>query len=526
MPHITTAMERSLRRGLGDYFFGSFLGRRAITDDVNNVKNSFSSWDNCMQASYCKWPVIAIIIVGGLILFSILWCAIRCLCCGMSCCCTCFSFLKCCDCCGCCGGCCDGKKDRKMKYLDEEHSRNIGGGYAPNQGYQAPAPMMNGGLITSRDPIPDSVPKFAQFEVGKNGLYTEPKPAGVSEDALPPMPSWDSASKKHVEDESAVEMKSLAPAAGQNVPLMAGTASPARNLSPGPANEYNSQPGQAIGGNGYMGIGDRSPGLPQDGLNNMGYRGSPGPGMQGQRPGYGPPTPMAMGAQGRGYGPQDPYGNGGPQPQGYYPNNGQRPMPQRQFSNESSRALVPVRQYSDNSYDEYQAPPSRGPQPGPYDNYQTPPQRGPSRGPQPQRSYDDYQNNAPPPRGPSRGPTPGHPYDNYQNNPPPPRGPSRGPVVISPGPINNAGFDFGYGDQQQQQAPPPQHQGSRDNYGGGGAPVSPYGVASPPVEKPAYPGYKPYTPPPQQALGGIPESLSAGGGRGRPPPQVWDPVHQ
>lgn len=28
---------------------------RDITSDVNGVKTTYSSWDTCMQKSYCKW---------------------------------------------------------------------------------------------------------------------------------------------------------------------------------------------------------------------------------------------------------------------------------------------------------------------------------------------------------------------------------------------------------------------------------------------------------------------------------------
>jgi len=54
MPHITTAMQWSRRRGVGDIVVDSLLGKRAITDSVNSVKTTFSSWDNCMKESYCK----------------------------------------------------------------------------------------------------------------------------------------------------------------------------------------------------------------------------------------------------------------------------------------------------------------------------------------------------------------------------------------------------------------------------------------------------------------------------------------
>lgn len=55
MPHIDTAMARSLQRGVGSYVLDGLLNPRgSITDDVNGVKTTFSSWDNCMQKSYCK----------------------------------------------------------------------------------------------------------------------------------------------------------------------------------------------------------------------------------------------------------------------------------------------------------------------------------------------------------------------------------------------------------------------------------------------------------------------------------------
>lgn len=54
MPHITTSMQGSIRRGVGEILFDSLLGKRGIADEVSNVKDSFSSWDKCMEATYCK----------------------------------------------------------------------------------------------------------------------------------------------------------------------------------------------------------------------------------------------------------------------------------------------------------------------------------------------------------------------------------------------------------------------------------------------------------------------------------------
>lgn len=54
MPYINTAMERSLQRSVGSYVLDTVLGPRGITDEVNGVKTTFSSWDGCMAKTYCK----------------------------------------------------------------------------------------------------------------------------------------------------------------------------------------------------------------------------------------------------------------------------------------------------------------------------------------------------------------------------------------------------------------------------------------------------------------------------------------
>jgi hypothetical protein len=67
MPHIGAVMERSLAEPQG---FGEALrnlvarsvvaamtkptDKRGISDSITDVKTAFSSWDNCMQAVYCK----------------------------------------------------------------------------------------------------------------------------------------------------------------------------------------------------------------------------------------------------------------------------------------------------------------------------------------------------------------------------------------------------------------------------------------------------------------------------------------
>ncbi|KAI9048351.1 hypothetical protein LZ554_008143 [Drepanopeziza brunnea f. sp. 'monogermtubi'] len=577
MPHITTAMHNSVRRRLGEAMVNSLLGR-SITQDVTN---SFSSWDSCMNADYCKWPVIAGIVIASLIVLSILTCIGRVCCCGASCCCACFSFLSCCDC---CGDSCAGKKSKPHKHLDDPFTN----GHAAHRGYQAPPPMMGGALpppltapasghaagtlmpLASRRPEP---PQYAQFEVGKNGLYVEPKTVELHEDALPPMPSWDGAAKKHVEDEkNAVELQLLEPASGQKMSLAADAATAGTSGPPSPMEGL----GNRAGKNGYMGIAGDNYGQQNRSAYSVRHA-SPGPGMAGQgRGGYGgnPPggydghgqargfgqdqygqsTPGGYEAQGRGYDtlPQEGYadGNGfgaaaaagyGPRnpPLRQYANNqystNGRPPPNRQYTGDSSRVMTPGRQYSDQSYgsDNFaQNVPPRGPSRGPDPNggfNNGPIPRGPSRGPGPNDGY----NNNPIPRGPSRGPSPNDAY----NHAPLPRGPSRGP---SGGPVNNgapapnhnSGFDFGIGSTRpspppQQRFPPPHQpsfaaelpahdvqQGYFDNAGTTAR-------RTPPPLETAYPGYRPYAP--ANKGQGTPSALTPGG---REEPERWDPVRQ
>lgn len=314
------------------------------------------------KANVYRWPVIAGIIVGGLILFSVIACAIRCCCCGMSCCCTCFSFLKCCDC---CGGACDGKKDKPHKHLDDPHAHHNypAPTFAPTSGYQAPSamPMMGGGLAAK-----PAAPQYAQFEVGSNGLAVTPKP--LSEDALPPMPSWETATKKHVEteeDKNAVELSNLTPTNGQNVPLMAGgvaaghsmPASP--NFDPSP-NAYGGR-GQANAG--YMGVGAADQYGQSQSTFNTGY----GAQTTGSTRGYASSPP------------QDAYGQNTNFVAAAVPGGYQRPQRQntgdRQYQNQNMNQYPPQqnqysgnprhldRQYSDHPENHNQAPrdPSRGP---------------------------------------------------------------------------------------------------------------------------------------------------------------------
>jgi hypothetical protein len=127
-----------------------------------------------MTKTLCRWPVIAAIIIASLIVLSIIWCLARCLCCGASCCCSC---LRCLDC---------FTPNRHGRQREPRHQDD----YTPmpiNQGFQPiPSPM-----IYNNQP-----PQFATFD----------SPSGrIHEDSLPAMPSWDTAQKRRVEDESAVQ---------------------------------------------------------------------------------------------------------------------------------------------------------------------------------------------------------------------------------------------------------------------------------------------------------------------------------
>ncbi|KIW09290.1 uncharacterized protein PV09_00207 [Verruconis gallopava] len=234
----------------------------SAVDAVNNVKNTFSSWDSCMSKAYCKWPVIAGIIIGSLILLSVLVCIGRCICCGAECACCCFR---------CCAGCCGSRRrDRGHKQLDPVAPTPYGSRGASG------LPMYNSQYRSAPPPIyqNNTVPQTATFE-GK-----------VHEDSLPAMPSWENATERRVEVIEDVkqpieshEMEKLSPT-GQKSP------------TPVPGYAAPSQPASAMAiGNGPhspYAADERDPflqGGQSTGVTHDGYRGaSPGPG---QAVGYG-----------------------------------------------------------------------------------------------------------------------------------------------------------------------------------------------------------------------------------------------
>ncbi|KAI9847339.1 MAG: hypothetical protein M1830_007362 [Pleopsidium flavum] len=246
--------------------------RRDALSSVEGVPATFSSWNNCMSKAYCKWPAIIGIIIGAVIVFSLIWCLVRCLCCGMSCCCSCFS---------CCESCCPSGRHKSHRHLDQQPSSFPPASY---HGYQ-PAPP----------PPTYEPPRFAQFDVGRNGK--------INDDALPPMPSWETANQRKVPEqlrEEELEMGRLDPVAAQRAPMLANIAPPPRigyaeaDSSPVHA-PYQHQPG-------FQG-GDL--GRPYGQEHSLGAY-----------TGYARPAPSVQGPNGTAFGGPHTYG-GSPQPQDF-----------------------------------------------------------------------------------------------------------------------------------------------------------------------------------------------------------------
>ncbi|KAJ3551541.1 hypothetical protein NPX13_g11336 [Xylaria arbuscula] len=240
MPHIGVTMERSLQNGgsWGTAFAdllsrsaAAALGRRqsidGISNDISDAATAFSSWDNCFQASICKYV--------NLTLKPQLYPPAK----------------------------TNPYRWPRSKYLDEPF-------VPPNhdQAYRSQAPM-HSGFESAKPSMPSapSVPQYAEFDTGNK----------KDADALPAMPSWeDASSKKVLIEEEYVEMEPLKkkdplPNSSQmNVANMPSSTSP-RAVSPyGP-------PAGTGGSNGYMTAGrnEASPyGMNQQGYNdydNQGY---------------------------------------------------------------------------------------------------------------------------------------------------------------------------------------------------------------------------------------------------------------
>ncbi|KAF7570631.1 Med15 multi-domain protein [Pyrenophora tritici-repentis] len=178
----------------------------ARQNPLDDVKTTFSSWDSCMSKTYCKWPVIVGIIIGGLILFSVIACIARCICCGAELACCCF---KCCTCCCPSGGSRGHKRvksDPAAPY-PQPYGAPPPNPYAQNPYAQAhaaapPAPPIDtrpvnqqyrsNAMPTFAPAAKPERPQFATFDSTK---------AVVNEDALPAMPTWKDGRDVHIEVE-------------------------------------------------------------------------------------------------------------------------------------------------------------------------------------------------------------------------------------------------------------------------------------------------------------------------------------
>lgn len=160
------------------------LAHRSLDSDLDSVKKTFSSWDSCMSKAYCKWPVIVAIIIASLIVLSLLSCAARCLCCGLECCCGCFA---------CCNACCPSPRRRSQKDYSP----------APQQAWPQqppqPQPLPYQQPYQWQNPMSYGPPQTAVFDAPSRG---QPVNGGMAanRDALPAMPSWATATNRHVED--------------------------------------------------------------------------------------------------------------------------------------------------------------------------------------------------------------------------------------------------------------------------------------------------------------------------------------
>ncbi|KAL7629288.1 hypothetical protein AAE478_000808 [Parahypoxylon ruwenzoriense] len=480
MPHIGAVMERSLQeRSLRDAFMDllarsavAALGKRQSIGDmpggISDARTAFSSWDNCMQASFCKWPVIALIIIGGLIIISIVWCIVRCACCGLSCCCQCCYCLKCC---GECCGCCDPPRGKRHKYLDDPF---IPPNHEANQGYRSQAPMTPSVPATT-------VPQYAEFDVsGKKDA-----------DALPEMPTWEGGKSRKVlvEDES-VEMEPLKKpenlqnvVPGQNAVPSAGIVSHTTTPSPVSGNRGPYGPPQGQGGpNGYMAA-SRAETEPYaangQGYNDYNYNGYGQASQDNMNQVYG----MATGAMGRRTPHQD-YNNG------YGKGAVDQMCPQSQtprpYNDEYGRSGTPGSYGAGSGYrppptgNNPYSDPTRMGSPGPQAGYgYNDPSRMRSPGPQIGFEYPPrLQTQTPNSYNRQYPPTPQRQYSNDSGRPlaQPAQEHRYSEEFVSPI-QNSAGFDFNSGYSRPTATPAPMTQAAQAANGGV-----------------AYPGYRTYRP--------------------------------
>ncbi|KAI9788149.1 MAG: hypothetical protein M1816_007195 [Peltula sp. TS41687] len=150
---------------------------------------SWSSWDRCMSRPYCKWPLIAGCIVGGLFLVGLL-----------------FGCLRCCI--------CRPPRPRPSNNTGPFHPPlYVGPPYGEyQQPYSQPSPYQP-------QPPPFYLPHVPQYDSGRGSAIN----VTVNADALPPMPNWDSASQRRIpvevepqQQQHAVELGHLDASTGRN----------------------------------------------------------------------------------------------------------------------------------------------------------------------------------------------------------------------------------------------------------------------------------------------------------------------
>lgn len=397
-------------------------------------------------------------------------------------------------------------------------------------------------------------PKYAQFETGPNGLALEPK---VNDDALPPMPSWDTAAKKRViteEEGNSMEMGELDPKTGQQIPLMSGANVISRTGSPAISpvqSPYGDRPGMNEQ-NGYMGSGAISPGGHGMGPGSVGHGDIGAEAMGAGALGAAAVVAGAVAMGGRGndpyrrndpYGPNDPYARNGPYDRNGFggPNDrGGFNGPLNNRYGPSSQGMTPTdgpgrgqgynNQFPPGAYPPHDNRPSnfgagaaaaraydRGglPRQPPNRQYSQDANR-PLMAPNPQRLYPDSTTSAPFPSEPTV------PFIDSA------RGPPGG--MASPPSNDNSGFDFGDGNPSRGPGPMPyggNGNGRRPSAPGGGGyaegTVSPsYASRSPPppLQQGGYGGYRSYSTPDRPPVGRAPPSSE---GRRREA-QPWDGV--
>ncbi|KAK6355059.1 hypothetical protein TWF696_004185 [Orbilia brochopaga] len=160
---------------------GSELVRRGVQEDIASIPETLKSWDSCMAKSWCKYPVIAACVVGGLILISITWCCYRC--------------------------CCRRRRRKaersKSTFFNDPVPAYMTSGTTPTPNtnisstgnYNSNSRNSFGGGNSASAP---SGPQYAYFDTGAK-----------NNDDLPVMPSWNNAKSEKVEDTSKVEVIEL-----------------------------------------------------------------------------------------------------------------------------------------------------------------------------------------------------------------------------------------------------------------------------------------------------------------------------